>query len=53
MRSRRAHAALVDAQRVHDLLVAARQTPLPASAGLSLARANELIREIRTGRDLR
>jgi hypothetical protein len=43
---------LSDAE-VHDLLAAARATPLPASGGLSPTRAEELVREIRAGRDTR
>jgi hypothetical protein len=43
----------VDAERVHDLLAAARAAPLLASGGLGPTRAEELIREIRAGRDTR
>ncbi|SBW25536.1 hypothetical protein FDG2_4584 [Candidatus Protofrankia californiensis] len=53
LRARRAHAALADAERIHELLQTARATPLPTSGGLSVTRAEELIREIRTGRENR
>jgi prevent-host-death family protein len=50
LRSRRADAALSTATKVRGLLAASRQTALP-SAGLSEARAKELIAEISAGRD--
>lgn len=53
LRARHAPAALADAERVHELLAAARAAPLPASGGLTAARAEELIREIRAGRETR
>ena len=49
LRWRRAHAALADAQRVHELLAdAASAAP---SAGLTARRAEELVRAIRAGRE--
>jgi prevent-host-death family protein len=53
LRSRRADAVFAEAERVHDLLTAARAMPLSAAGGLSAARAEELIGEIRAGRDSR
>jgi len=50
---RRARAVLADAERVHDLLATARATPLLAASGLTPARAEELIGEIRAGRERR
>ncbi len=50
LRHRRAHAALSDAERVHELLTGARDTALPQSVGLTPERADELIAEIRAGR---
>jgi prevent-host-death family protein len=51
LRSRRARAALDDADRIHDLLAEAAVTALPEGAGLTPQRAEELIGEIRAGRD--
>jgi prevent-host-death family protein len=53
LRSRRARAALDDADRIHDLLAQAATTALPEGAGLTAQRAEELIGEIRAGRDTR
>ena len=53
LRTRRAGAALDDANRVHELLTEAAATALPEGAGLTEQRAEELIREIRAGRDAR
>lgn len=53
LRSRRAESALRDAGRVHELLSTARATALPRSRGVSRESAEELIREIRAGRDTR
>ncbi len=53
LRSRRAQAALDDAQRVHELLALARSSALPTSGGMSAQRADELIRAIRAGRKTR
>jgi prevent-host-death family protein len=53
LRSRRASAALDDAQRIHELLTEAAAAPLPEDAGLTAQRAEELIGEIRAGRDAR
>ena len=51
--SRRAHTALDDAGRIHDLLTEAAAAALPESTGLTAQRAEELIGEIRAGRDAR
>jgi antitoxin (DNA-binding transcriptional repressor) of toxin-antitoxin stability system len=51
MWSRRAHAVLDDAERLHEMLTEAAAAPLPERAGLTAERAEELIREIRAGRD--
>lgn len=53
MWSRRAHAVLDDAERIHEMLAGAAATPLPEGAGLTAQRAEELIVEIRAGRDAR
>jgi hypothetical protein len=56
LRSRRAPTVIAGAERVHALLEAARVAPLPvaeAGAAVSAARADELIREIRAGRETR
>ncbi len=51
LRSRRARGALDDAGRIRELLAEAAVTALPAEAGLTAERAEELISEIRAGRD--
>ncbi len=55
LRIRRAPTAIADAERVHELLEAARAMPLPAAGAgaVSAARAEELVREIRAGRERR
>jgi prevent-host-death family protein len=53
LRSRRARAALDGAERIHQLLSEAASGELPAHAGLAPDRAEELIAEIRAGRDAR
>ena len=53
LRTRRAGAALDDANRVHELLTEAAACALPEGAGLTAQRAEELIGEIRAGRDAR
>jgi prevent-host-death family protein len=53
LRSRRARVALDGAERVHQLLAASTPATLPEGAGLTEARAEELIAEIRAGRDAR
>jgi prevent-host-death family protein len=53
LRSRRAAAALEDAARIHDLVAQAAADPLPEGSGLTTQRAEELIAEIRAGRDTR
>jgi len=52
LRSRRARAALDGAERIHQLLAGAEPAP-PEHTGLTEARAEELIAEIRAGRDTR
>jgi antitoxin (DNA-binding transcriptional repressor) of toxin-antitoxin stability system len=47
----RAHVVVDDAARVHELLSGAAVTALPAGDGLSEQRAEQLIAEIRAGRD--
>jgi len=51
--SRRGRAALRDAERIHELLTEAAAVPWPAGPGLTAQRAEELIAEIRAGRDAR
>ncbi len=53
LRHRHAGRALADADRIHEMLAAAAATELPTSAGLTAARAEELIDEIRAGREAR
>lgn len=53
MWSRRAHAALTDAERLHEMLTEAAASPLPDGPGLTAEYAEELIREIRAERDAR
>lgn len=52
MRSR-ANVIIEDAGRVHELLAAAAGSELPTDHGLTLERAEQLISEIRSGRDSR
>jgi antitoxin (DNA-binding transcriptional repressor) of toxin-antitoxin stability system len=51
--SRRSTPALDDAGRIHALLTEAASAELPAGPGLTTRRAEELIAEIRAGRDAR
>jgi prevent-host-death family protein len=53
LRSRRAQAALDGAEAIHQLLAAAASGGRPEDSGLTEARAEELIAEIRAGRDAR
>lgn len=53
LRSRRARAVLEDAERVHELLTEAAAAALPEGPGLTVQRAEDLIGEIRAGRDAR
>jgi antitoxin (DNA-binding transcriptional repressor) of toxin-antitoxin stability system len=53
LRSRRARAALDGAEAIHQLLAAAASGGSPEGSGLSADRAEELIAEIRAGRDAR
>jgi antitoxin (DNA-binding transcriptional repressor) of toxin-antitoxin stability system len=47
----RATVVIEAAERVHDLLLAAASSELPPELGLTQERAEELISEIRAGRD--
>jgi antitoxin (DNA-binding transcriptional repressor) of toxin-antitoxin stability system len=47
----RANVVIDDAARIHELLSAAAATELPTGHGLSEQRAEQLIAEIRAGRD--
>ncbi|MGO8958912.1 MAG: type II toxin-antitoxin system Phd/YefM family antitoxin [Streptosporangiaceae bacterium] len=49
----RANVIIEAAERVHDLLVTAAASELPVQPGLTQERAEELLREIRAGRDSR
>jgi antitoxin (DNA-binding transcriptional repressor) of toxin-antitoxin stability system len=51
--SRRAHGAFDDAERIHELLAEAASAARPEGPGLTEERAEELIAEIRAGRDAR
>ncbi len=51
LRARRADLALASAERVHELLSAGGRSPLPAPGGLTTARAEQLIAEVRAGRE--
>lgn len=48
---RRAQAALANAEKIHELLATGRVNRLSGSAGLTAQRADELVQEIREGRD--
>ena len=50
LRVRRAHSALLAAEQVHDLLAAAR-SGRPTGEGVTAARAEELVAEVRAGRE--
>ncbi len=47
----RSQEVLRDAERIHDLLVAAAAEPVPARGGLTEERAEELVAAVRAGRD--
>jgi hypothetical protein len=51
MWSRRVHAVVGDAERIHEVLAGAAAAPLPEGRGLTADRAEELIGEIRSWRD--
>ncbi len=53
LRSRRAGVALQSAATVQDLLAAGRSSPLPAGRGLTEARGEELVAEVRASRATR
>jgi prevent-host-death family protein len=46
-------AVLAEAGQVRDMLTAARATPLPTESGLTEARAEELVADVRAGREAR
>ncbi|HUZ27561.1 MAG TPA: type II toxin-antitoxin system Phd/YefM family antitoxin [Streptosporangiaceae bacterium] len=45
--------AVADAERIHELLAGAATVAIPEHDGLTAERADELIREIRAGREAR
>jgi antitoxin (DNA-binding transcriptional repressor) of toxin-antitoxin stability system len=47
----RMEVVIEDSVRIHELVAAAAGTELPGRSGLTLARAEQLIDEIRAGRD--
>jgi antitoxin (DNA-binding transcriptional repressor) of toxin-antitoxin stability system len=49
----RSNVAIETADRVHDLLAAAAASDLPLGVGLTAEKAEELLAEIRSGRDSR
>jgi antitoxin (DNA-binding transcriptional repressor) of toxin-antitoxin stability system len=51
--SRRAGALLAKAEQVHELLTDARAAALPTATGLTPQRADELVAEVRAGRESR
>ena len=51
LRARRAQAAMDGAARVHHALAAGRAAQLPSTGGVSAARAEELIADVRAGRE--
>lgn len=53
LRSRRADAAFRGAEQIHQLLADAASAVRPGEPGLTESRAEELIAEIRAGRDAR
>jgi antitoxin (DNA-binding transcriptional repressor) of toxin-antitoxin stability system len=53
LRVRHADVVLEEAAQIHNLLAEAAATPLPEGAGLTEQRGEELIAEIRAGRDAR
>jgi antitoxin (DNA-binding transcriptional repressor) of toxin-antitoxin stability system len=53
LRPRRATDTLAAAGRIHELLADAAAAALPTSTGLTAERAEELIKEIRAGRESR
>jgi prevent-host-death family protein len=53
LRSRRAGAVLQDAERIHELLTEAASAARPGGSGLTMQRAEDLISQIRAGRDAR
>jgi prevent-host-death family protein len=53
LRNRRASAAYAAADRLGDLLAEAASTPVGTAGGISAERAEELVAEVRAGRDAR
>lgn len=50
LRARRAERVLADAEEIHQMLSSARGKPLPDAGALSAARADELVADVRAGR---
>ncbi len=48
---RRSHSAMQEAERIRELVAAVAAEPLAVGSGLTAARAEELVAEIRAGRD--
>ena len=53
LRARRAERVMADAEEIHQMLSSARGRPLPDAGGVSAERADELIADVRTGRQTR
>jgi antitoxin (DNA-binding transcriptional repressor) of toxin-antitoxin stability system len=53
LRGRRATVASDTAERIHDLLAKAKATALPETTRLTASRAEQLISEVRSGRESR
>lgn len=53
LRSRRAERLLAEADQIHQLLAEARTKPLTSSGGLRADRAEELVADVRAGRQER
>ncbi len=53
LRSRRAARALSAAEQVSRTIASARNRALPHAAGITAERAEELVKQVRTGRDAR
>ena len=51
LRARRSDQVLAAAARIRELLATGRRSPLPTADGLTEARAEELIAQVRAGRD--
>lgn len=53
LRIRRASAAFAAAEQIGEMLEAARRRPLSRTSGLTVEQAEEMVAEIRAGRDAR